>query len=346
MIDRQRRAGERVLCFDARCRSPASRRFRARPAVVPPRWHSSMNFAASQLVSATSCASGWSGAIATKLAPKIVSGRVVQTSSSRRRSVSWKRNCRPRRLADPVLLHQLHLVRASARVYRSPSSSSCGEVGDLEEPLAELALLDQRARAPAVPVDHLLVGEHGLVDRVPVNRRFLAVDEPCFVEVEEQRLLVPVIFGIAGRELSGPVEREAQPLHLGLHVGDVLVGPRRRVDALFHRRVLGQHAERVPPHWVEDLVPGHAPEARAARRPSCNCGHGRYGCAPTDRGTSPAHSCAACRTYRSAADAFASSYTRCQRPSACERIEIAESVMDCPLKGFSRWRNGAGRVPW
>ena len=46
-------------------------------AVVPPRLHSSMNLAASQLVIATASASGWSGATATKLAPKIVSGRVV-----------------------------------------------------------------------------------------------------------------------------------------------------------------------------------------------------------------------------------------------------------------------------
>jgi hypothetical protein len=44
-----------------------------------------------------------------------------------------------------------------------------GEVGDLQEPLVELAPLDQRAGAPAAAVDHLLVGEHGHVDRVPVH---------------------------------------------------------------------------------------------------------------------------------------------------------------------------------
>ena len=89
-----------------------------------------------------------------------------------------------------------------------------GEIGDLQEPLVELAPLDRRARAPAAPVDHLLVGEHGHVDRVPIDLALLAVDEARLEQIEEQRLLVPVISGVAGGELAAPVEREAEPLQL------------------------------------------------------------------------------------------------------------------------------------
>jgi len=42
-------------------------------------------------------------------------------------------------------------------------------LGDLEKPLRELAPLDRRAGAPAAAVDHLLVGEHRLVDRIPIE---------------------------------------------------------------------------------------------------------------------------------------------------------------------------------
>ena len=48
--------------------------------------------------------------------------------------------------------------------------------GDAKFDARQLALLDKRAGSPAASVDDLLVGEHGLVDRVPVDVRLLAFD--------------------------------------------------------------------------------------------------------------------------------------------------------------------------
>ena len=45
----------------------------------------------------------------------------------------------------------------------SPLSSSSAYCGDAEEPLLEVARDDGRAAAPAGAVDHLLVGQHGVV---------------------------------------------------------------------------------------------------------------------------------------------------------------------------------------
>ena len=101
-----------------------------------------------------------------------------------------------------------------------------GEVGDLEEPLAELLALDRRAGAPALAVDHLLVGQHGHVDRVPIDLALLAGDQAGLHQVEEQRLLMAVIVGLAGGELAAPVEREADPLQLLAHRLDILRGSR------------------------------------------------------------------------------------------------------------------------
>ena len=132
-----------------------------------------------------------------------------------------------------------------------------GEIGDFQEPLGKLALLHQRAAAPAAPVDHLLVGQHGHVDRVPIDRRFLAIDEAMRIEVEEQRLLVAVIVRLAGGDLAAPVERETQALQLRLHVGDVLARPAAGVHALFHGGVFGGHAEGVPAHGMQHLKALH-----------------------------------------------------------------------------------------
>ena len=61
------------------------------------------------------------------------------------------------------------------------------------------------------------------------------------------------------------------------------------MDLALHRGVLGRHAEGVPAHRVQHVVPGRACSA-PPRRPSCSCARGPCGCAPTGRGTSPARS--------------------------------------------------------
>ena len=155
-------------------------------------------------------------------------------------------------LADPVALHQPDLVRPAFQPVQG-ADQRLGEGGDAEEPLRQLAPLDHGTAAPAAAVDHLLVGEHGLVDRIPIDPALLAVDQPALEHVEEHRLLVAVIGRIAGGDLARPVERAADRLHLLAHLGDVGVGPGRRMHALLDRRVLGRQPERVPAHRMEDV---------------------------------------------------------------------------------------------
>ena len=161
------------------------------------------------------------------------------------------------RAADPVALHDAHFLRpAVERVDRVEQVLRV--VADGEEPLRQFALFDQCAASPAAAVDHLLVGEHGIVDRIPVHLRLLAFDQPRREEVEEHRLLMFVVIGIAGRDLARPVQRQSHRLQLRLHLRDVLVGPGLGMDLALHRRVLRRHAERVPAHRVQ-----HREAARA-----------------------------------------------------------------------------------
>ena len=153
-------------------------------------------------------------------------------------------------LADPVALHDAHLLRPLIERIEA-RQQLLAILGDLEEPLREFFLLDDGARTPAAAVDDLLVGEHGVIDRVPVHLALLAVDEARFVEGQEQPLLLVIIFGIAGGELARPIERKPDALQLRAHDLDILVGPFARVDALLHGRVLGGQAERVPAERVQ-----------------------------------------------------------------------------------------------
>ena len=110
------------------------------------------------------------------------------------------------RAADPVRLHEAHFFRPLVEAAKR-RQEFLGIVGDLEEPLGEFALLDERVRAPAAAIDHLFVGEHRMVDRIPVDFRGFPVGEPLRQQIDKQFLLVAIVFRRAGREFAGPVDR-------------------------------------------------------------------------------------------------------------------------------------------
>ena len=161
---------------------------------------------------------------------------------------------------QPVALHGLDRV-GPARQRVKAVQQLLRVVGDLEEPLRDLALLHQRAGAPAATVDHLFVGQHGLVDRVPVHHRVLAVGQALFHQPGEHALFVHVVVRPAGGELARPVERVAHRLHLRAHVLDVGVGPFCRRGLVLDRGVFRRQAERVPAHRLQHVPALHALEA-------------------------------------------------------------------------------------
>ena len=157
------------------------------------------------------------------------------------------------RTADPVGLHQPDLLRPALEAFER-LEQVLRIVGDLEHPFRLLALLDQGAGAPAAPVDHLLVGEHRPVDRIPIDLSRLAVDQARLAHGEEQPLLLVIIVEVASGELARPVERQAHALELAAHDGDVVVGPFGGMHAALDCRVLGRQAEGVPTHRMQHVV--------------------------------------------------------------------------------------------
>src|SRR5258706_97417 len=97
-------------------------------------------------------------------------------------------------LADPVDLHRLHaLGPAGERVERG--EQLLGVSGDPHVVHRDLALLDERPGAPAAAVDHLLVREHRPVDRIPVHRTGLLVDETFLQHAQKQPLVPAIVLG-------------------------------------------------------------------------------------------------------------------------------------------------------
>ena len=140
----------------------------------------------SVVISATS---GCSGASTTKVMPKLVSGRVVYTVIG----LAWRAGdgqveLGPLGAPDPVALHGLDPLRPLQVVEGGEQLVGVG--GDAEEPLLEVPLDDHVAAALAGAVgQHLLVGQHGLATRAPVDRGHLPVGQARLEEPLEDDLV-------------------------------------------------------------------------------------------------------------------------------------------------------------
>ena len=103
--------------------------------------------------------------------------------------------------ADPIALHLAHAGGPAVEGFET-IEQFLRKIGDAQEPLRQLLFFHQRARAPAAAVDHLFIGKHGVVDRIPIDPGFAAIDQAGFDEIQEQGLLQPVIAGVTGGKFA------------------------------------------------------------------------------------------------------------------------------------------------
>ena len=161
--------------------------------------------------------------------------------------------------ADPVGLLGDDVVRPVDRV---EVEQFVGVVGDAEEPLLHQLLNDGLAGALVDPVYDLLVCQHRLEGRRPVDHGLAAVGDSVFEHLGEQPLGPLVVGRIARDGFTVPVEHRAHRLHLDAHALDVRPCPVGRVNSAGDRRVLGGQAKGVEPHGEQHVVALHAHVAR------------------------------------------------------------------------------------
>ena len=165
------------------------------------------------------------------------------------------------RAADPVALHREHALGPLLELLHVVEQT-IGVVGDTEEPLLEIARLDFGTAALAVPVDDLLVRQHGLILRAPLDGGTTLVRKAALEHAQEDPLRPLVVLGIRRRQLTAPVDRPAHAQHLLANARDVAGGHLGGLTTGLDRRVLGGQAERVVAHRVQHLVPSAAAKVR------------------------------------------------------------------------------------
>ena len=219
--------------------------------------------------------------------------------------------------ADPVLLHQFDAL-GPARQLVQPGQQFRREIGDLQEPLREEFLFDQGAGEPAAAVDHLLVGEHGVVHRVPVHRRGPPLDQPGLPEIQEES-------SAAGRNIRDRRWRiRATSRATGPCVSARRASPRYWRRSRWRGRSCAG-ARRFPPAGRTRPSPSGAarqsllPACSAPpRRPACSSAHAPYGFCRRGTGTFQEHNISAGRRLgtSSALKQAACSQAACQCGSA------------------------------
>ena len=165
--------------------------------------------------------------------------RVVKTHDMRVEPVDRQRELYALAAADPVAL--LGAVRSGQpSSWSSSFEQPFGVVGDLQEPLREIAAFDRVTAAPAPPSIDLFVGEHGLIVRTPIDRRLTLVRKPVFVQPQEEPLIPAVVVGQAQSRFRATNRSSCPSAESGGACSRCSRCPRRGIDAALDRGVFGR----------------------------------------------------------------------------------------------------------
>ena len=109
---------------------------------------------------------------------------------------------------------------------------------NLKRPLLEFFLFSHSARSPTSTFGiDLLVGEHSLVNWIPIHQAGFLIGEACLVQVEEDLLSVFVIVWRTRAYLLVPVEVKTHGVELFAHLLNVFLGPLLGSDTSSKRSV-------------------------------------------------------------------------------------------------------------
>ena len=160
------------------------------------------------------------------------------------------------RLSNPVALHLLGGL-GPVEIVQS-IEQAFGVLGDLENPLTQVALDDRAPAALAAAINDFLVGESRLAGVTPVDGHLGLVGQPLIEELQEDPLRPLVVLGICCVDLTIPVVGEAELLDLAAESVDVAISRLGRVRPRLDGVVLGRQTERVPAHGMQHVHAAHA----------------------------------------------------------------------------------------
>src|SRR2546421_7185251 len=154
---------------------------------------------------------------------------------------------------DPVALHGQHALRPARFDLLHVFQKLLCVISDAKEPLLNIFLHDRAAATPADSARRLLVRQHSLFLRTPVDLRHASVSHAALVHLQKEPLIPLVILRRVRGNLSPPVITHTHALQLPAHVLDILFGPVARVYATLDCGLLCGLAKAVPANRVQHV---------------------------------------------------------------------------------------------
>ena len=162
----------------------------------------------------------------------------------------------PRGATNPVALERLDALGPVELI--QVIQELLGIAGYFQKPLLQPASLYERTTAFTMTIDHLLVGQHGLIFRAPVYGRGLALCQPGLKQLQENPLRPAIIAGISRIQLVRPIEAVANTLQLPLTKAlNVARREGARVDTTLNSEVFAMDAECIKTHRLKHIVALH-----------------------------------------------------------------------------------------
>ena len=156
------------------------------------------------------------------------------------------------RLADPVGLHLLYLLRP-VQFVQIIQQTVC-IFGDLQHPLTQIFLGYLGAAALTFSVDHFFVGQSGFTGRTPVNGELLFIGQSLFKHFDKNPLGPFIEIRICGVHFHIPVIDSRDIIDLLFDIGHVLCRRFGRMNAHLDGIVFRRETESIPSHGMNQVI--------------------------------------------------------------------------------------------
>ena len=158
--------------------------------------------------------------------------------------------------SNPVCLHGTNTLWPALKLVKVVEEF-LSVISDAQIPLRELALLWNRAAAPALTVNYLLVCKNSFIVRTPVNRACCTIYQTLLKHLKEDPLTPFVVLRVAGVKHAIFVVSKAHAEHGLYSLVNILMSPHRRLGIVLNSSVFCRKTKSIKAHWMQNVKATH-----------------------------------------------------------------------------------------
>ena len=158
--------------------------------------------------------------------------------------------------SNPVCLHSTNTLWPALKLIKVVEEL-LRVISDAQVPLRELAFLWNRATAPALTVNYLLVCKNSFIVRAPVNWACCTIYQALLKHLEKDPLTPLVVLRITRVKHAVFVVSKAHAEHGLYSLVNIFMSPHRRLSIVLNSSVFCRKTKSVKAHWMQNVKATH-----------------------------------------------------------------------------------------